>query len=342
VTRLPDIERLVILAPNWLGDLVMAMPAMADVRRAFPQSRLFVAARRGVAGLLPFIPGLDGTIVFEPGGGLTAEMRALASERFDAALLLPNSFRAAWIAWRAKIAQRWGYRGDGRSPLLTEVMSRPAWPYRQVEYYQRLVQGLGLENGPAVPAFDVPGRVTDAARELLASHGHRAGDRLVVLAPGTANSTSKQWIPEYVASLIALLSRDAVRCALVGAQGDAGVGRRILSSAPEPVRARVIDLIGKTTVEELVGVLTIADVVVGNDSGAMHLAAGLGTRVVATFGPTNELHSPPLAHPHRPAIVVTNEVWCRPCMLMKECPIDHSCMTGIAPERVHDAVRSLL
>lgn len=342
MNRLRDVDRLVILAPNWLGDLVMAMPAIADVRRAIPGSQVFVAARASVAGLLPFVPGLNGTVVFESGSSFGAQIRALRAQRFDAALLLPNSFRAAWIVSRARIARRWGYRGEGRTPLLTTAVRRPMWPYRQVEYYQRLTQALGFAPGSDVPDLAVPSTVFDAARELLTSRGHDRRDRVVVLAPGTAQSTSKQWIPEYVSALIALLSRDGVRCVLAGTRGDAEVGRRILSSVPEPARSRVIDLIGETTIEQLVGLLKIADVVVGNDSGATHLAAALGTRVVATFGPTNEQHSSPLAHPEAPAIVVTNPVWCRPCMLMKDCPIDHSCMTGITPDRVHIAVRHLL
>lgn len=337
-----DVERLVVVAPNWLGDLVMAMPAIADVRRAMPRAQMCVAARASVAGLLPFVPGVNETVVFDAGRRAAAHARALGAGRFDAALLLPNSFRSAWIAWRARIAERWGYRGDGRTLLLTAAIRRPAWPYRQVEYYQRLTQAVGFASGSDIPQFLVPGSVTDSARELLRSRGHDDRDRVVVLAPGTAQSTSKQWLPEYVSALIALLSRDSVRCVLAGARSDADVGRRIRESIPEPARSRTIDLIGETTIEQLVGVLKIADVVVGNDSGATHLAAGLGTRVVATFGPTSERHTWPLAHPEAPSVVLTHQVWCRPCMLMKECPIDHSCMTGITPERVRLAVRESL
>jgi heptosyltransferase-2 len=262
----------------------------------------------------------------------------LAEKGFDAALLLPNSFHSAWVAWRARIGARWGYRGDGRAPLLTTAVRRPVWPYRQVEYYQHLTRTLGFASDSSAPEFVVPASVTDSARELLEARGHRSGDRLVVMAPGTAQSTSKQWIPEYVSALVAQLSQEGVRCVLAGAAGDMDVARRILSAIPEPARSRTIDVVGQTTLEQLVGLLKIADVVVGNDSGATHLAAGLGTRVVATFGPTNEAHSAPLGHPDAPAVVLTHQVWCRPCMLMKECPIDHSCMTGLTPDRVHRAV----
>jgi heptosyltransferase-2 len=240
------------------------------------------------------------------------------------------------------VASRWGNRGDGRTLLLTTAVRRPAWPYRQVEYYQRLTASLGFAAGSDLPQFAVPSDVVDGARALLASRGHTDRDRVVVLAPGTAQGTSKQWIPEHVSAVIARLSREGVRCVLAGARGDAAVGARILAAIPEPARSRTIDLIGQTTIAQLTGVLTIANVVVGNDSGATHLAAGLGTRVVATFGPTNEAHSAPPGHPDAPAVVLTHQVWCRPCMLMKACPIDHGCMAGITPERVHAAVRESL
>src|SRR5262249_46521322 len=159
----------------------------------------------------------------------------------DAAVLFPNSFRAAWLAWRARIGERWGYRGDGRSLLLTRAIRRPEWPYRQVEYYQRLTSAVGAPPGSDIPQFDVPPVIVDAARERLTALGQRPAERVVVLAPGTANSTSKQWILDHVASLVVMLSHDGVRCVLVGSGSDAAAGRTILATLPEPVRSSVID-----------------------------------------------------------------------------------------------------
>jgi heptosyltransferase-2 len=329
------------LAPNWLGDLVMALPTIADARRTWPTATVSVAARASVAGLLPFIPDIDGTVSFEPGASLAAQARVLAEGRFETAVLLPNSFRVAWLVWRAGIRDRWGYRADGRSWLLTRAIPRPAPPFRQVDYYQHLGHALGMETGPALPRLAVPPAVPASAKTVLHEHGYDGQKRLVVIAPGAAYGTAKQWIPAHVATLVAQLAREDVTPVLIGSKADAGTAALIAASLPPDAKARAINLVGLTSLEMLVGVLQNADVVVGNDSGAMHLAAGLGTRVVAAYGPTNEHHSPPLAHPDHPAVVLTHPVWCRPCMLA-ECPIDHACMTGIGPERVHAAVVALL
>ena len=158
---------------------------------------------------------------------------------------------------------------------------------------------------------------------------------LVVLAPGAAYGKAKQWIPAHVATLIAKLDRQhSATCVLVGSAADRATGAEIHRAIAS---SRLIDLIGDTTLDQLAGVLAVCDVCVCNDSGAMHLAAAVGARVVATFGPTNEHATRPLARPERRAEVLVHDVWCRPCML-RECPIDHRCMTGLTPERVFDAI----
>jgi heptosyltransferase II len=170
---------------------------------------------------------------------------------------------------------------------------------------------------------------------LLTRRGHQPGSMLVVLAPGAAYGKAKQWIPSHVARLIARLEGEqSATCVLVGSAGDAGTAaeiRRTLASD------RLIDLTGQTSLDQFAGVLAVSDVCVSNDSGAMHLAAAVGTRVVATFGPTNEEATRPLPRPGQLADVLVHDVWCRPCML-RECPIDHRCMTGLAPARVFDAI----
>jgi heptosyltransferase-2 len=202
---------------------------------------------------------------------------------------------------------------------------------------------LGLPAQPSAPAIDVANETRGAARALLAEHGHPAGAFLVVLAPGAAYGKAKQWTPAHVATLMArLITERSATCVLVGSSADAATGaeikRALASHQPNaaPIRAP-IDLIGRTTLDQLTGVLACADVCVCNDSGAMHLAAAVGVQVVATFGPTNENATGPLPRHGRRADVLTHPVWCRPCML-RECPIDHRCMRGLMPDRVFDAV----
>ena len=338
--------KIVVLAPNWLGDAVLALPAIADVRRAHPSASITVAARRSVADLFTLVREVDGVATLQSDArwwrrsAFRADVEALRP--FDAALLLPNSFGSAWMARAAGIRERWGYAADGRARLLTRAVRRPAGPRHQAEYYQQLTTELGFARGPCVPEVGVPAEAAAAARELLRQQGHSSAAGLVVLAPGAAYGRAKQWIPAHVAALIARLSSaDAMTCAIVGSRADAPTAEAIRRALPPVPAGRVIDLVGQTTIATLAGVLSVADACVCNDSGAMHLAAAAGTSIVATFGPTNERATGPLARSGRRAEVLTHDVWCRPCML-RECPIDHRCMRGITPDRVAGAVMSVL
>ncbi len=320
-------SRLLVVAPNWLGDAIMALPAIADVRRAFPAAEVAIAARRSVAPLFAMAPGVDETIP-----GVTRRARA------DVALLLPNSFRSAWSVLRAGVPERWGYRTDWRGRLLTRAVDRPARVH-QVEYYQHLVRALGVPTGDATPRLEVPQASRDAAAALLRLDGWTAGTPLVGLAPGAAYGGAKRWPPEYFAEVARALANDGARTVVVGTAADAGtVGEMMaaLGSGDEP-----INLVGRTSLETLAGVLAACRTVVSNDSGAMHLAAAIGVPVVAIFGPTDEAvtspGSPSALSPPRLALL-THPVWCRPCLL-RECPIDHRCMREMAPSRVLRAVR---
>src|SRR5262249_54742130 len=150
VTHLP---RLVIVAPNWLGDAVMALPAIADVRRAWPDARIGVAARPSIAPLFTIVSGVDAVITLGTRAGRGTTTPALSGEEWDGALLLPNSFHAAFSAWRTGIRDRWGYRADGRSPFLTRAVRRPSHVHQTV-FYQYLVRQLGFSNGPAQPKLE--------------------------------------------------------------------------------------------------------------------------------------------------------------------------------------------
>ena len=331
-------SQVLVLAPNWLGDAVLALPAIADVRRAFPEASLAVAARRSIAGVFRLVSGVDDIISLQADArwwrraAFRADVDALRP--YGLAILLPNSFQSAWMVQQAGIAERWGYRTDVRSRLLTRAVPRVKGGH-QAEYYQRLTSALGIPAGPSAPAIDVSPQMRDAAQALLAERGHQSGSMLVVLAPGAAYGKAKQWLPAHVATLIARLEREqSATCVLVGSAADAATGAEIHRALASQ---RLIDLIGQTSLEQVAGVLAISDVCVCNDSGAMHLAAAVGTRVVATFGPTNEHATRPLPRSGRRAEVLVHPVWCRPCML-RECPIDHRCMTGLSPDRVFDAI----
>jgi heptosyltransferase-2 len=326
-------RRLAIFAPNWLGDAVMALPALADVVRALPDAAIDLAARQAIAPLASMVPGLAGTVVL---GTRQESIRRLADGHYDAALLLTNSFNTAWIAWRAGIGERWGYANELRSMLLTRAVAPPTRVH-QGEFYQRLTTALGFDPGPLRPAMTMPAPLRSAGAARLSAAGWNGAMPLVALAPGAAFGGAKRWPAARFAGTIDALADDGIQCVLIGAPADAAAGAEVLASTRTLLRP--LNLIAGTDLPTLAGVLVHCRALVTNDSGAMHFAAALGLNVTAIFGPTNQRETSPLGS-GRMAVVHT-DVWCRPCML-RECPLTHRCMTGIDVERVVQEIRSVL
>jgi heptosyltransferase-2 len=393
---LNQVHRLIVFAPNWLGDAVMAVPCVNAIRRHYPSAALAVAARSHLVPLFEMVNGVDEVVCLERagrlGGWLSAlrDARRLRAARFDVAILLPNSFRAAWIARRARITERWGYAADGRTQMLTRAVPGLRGGH-QVEYYRRLLEGLGIMGSGAMTELkwlptplEVPGDAREWARGMLASKGWKAGELLVGMAPGAAYGSAKQWPPERFAQLAIELvigpgvilaqkslpeSFFGVRTVLVGSTGDRATCDAIAGIVAAHFASMgcdrgVINLSGATDLRQLAGIMAECRSFVSNDSGAMHLAAAVGVPVVAIFGPTNEKETGPLplwpgtrdqgpgtrdqgprTGDHGPGMrdqgsgvraehaIVATDVWCRPCML-RECPLDHACMTGINVARV--------
>ncbi len=353
---MPDGAVTLVLAPNWLGDAVMALPAIADLKGHAPHVRLVVAARPSVSAIFDLAPTVSETISLAWRGrvlsrsGLQADIDRLRQVGAGSAVLLPNSFASAWLAKQAGVPERIGYATDWRSPLLSRAVRRPRASMHQGAYYQHLVGAMGVPAGPLEPRLDVPAADVAAATALLRLKGWSGSTRLLVLAPGAAYGTAKRWLPRHFATLVTALATSAdrasatgagVTCVLVGGAADAETTALVRGLVPDRVRTHVLDLAGATSLRTLAGVLRLASACVSNDSGAMHLAAAVGAPVVALFGATNEHETSPLGWQGRPAHVITHPVWCRPCML-RECPIDHRCMKGLEPATVLNAVEQAL
>jgi heptosyltransferase-2 len=341
------VKRLAIVAPGWLGDAVMALPAIADVRRAWPDASIAIAARPAVAPLFTLTSEIDEVLTLADDGPAALSGR-------DAALLLPNSFHAAFIAKRAGIPERWGYATDWRRLLLTRAVPPVRVALHQIDYYQQLVHALGFANGANAPRVDLSLAVRERGAAVLREAGWDGRVSLLALAPGAAFGSAKRWPPSAFGELAAALAEDGVGTVMVGAAADRTTAVDVARAAGD--RARIIDLTGRTDVPGLAGVLASCRALVANDSGALHLAAALGVHVTAVFGPTDErLTAPrprsdqgprpdqePSSRPQGPGVsVLTNAVWCRPCML-RECPLDHDCMNGIPMSRVLGETRRML
>ena len=325
-----DLARLIIRAPNPLGDAIMSLPAMAAVRAALGNRTLIVAAAPSVAPLFEEMTAAapDQVITLDKG----REPAQLREAGADAIVLFTNSFRTAWVSRQARIPRRLGYRAHGRSLLLTQAIKKPRQRVHQSEYYLHLARELGWGGGQAgSPSIRISPTTRDRVDTFLKTLGVDRSAPLVGFAPGAAYGHAKRWPPDRVAQVIVRLGARGVTCVMVGAGGDRDAGREIESVLP--AGSRVVNLIGRTDLRLLTGLLASCHAFVSNDSGAMHLAAAVGVPVAAIFGPTDERVTAPLGDHD----VIIHQVFCRPCML-RDCPIDHRCMRRVSVDTVFDAV----
>jgi len=315
------VERLLVRAPNWVGDVVLSLPALRDLRAALPGARLEVLARPWVADLYRAVAGVDAV---RESRGVVADAETLRGQ-FDAAVLLPNSFATAFTAWRAGIPERWGYATDGRGLLLTRRarVSHAVRGRSQVYYYRAMLQGVGIPTGgPPDASLGCPEDWNRRGAALLGDGGPWIG-----VNPGAFYGSAKRWRPERYAAVADILARrTGARVALVGGPQERPLAEAIAEGMQAPVRV----LSGQTSLGELVGVLSHLRLLLTNDSGPMHVAAALGIPVVAVFGSTDWTETAPFGTAAR---LVREETSCAPCLL-RECPIDHRCMTRVGVDRV--------
>jgi heptosyltransferase-2 len=322
-------SRIVVRAPNWVGDVVLSLPALRDLRRLHPAARLEVLARPWVGQLYEAVGEVDA--VLESRG--FAEDAAGLRGRFDLGVLLPNSFGSALTLWRASIPERWGYATDARGLLLTRSCRVPGRVrgQSQVYYYRAMLEGLGLAiEGPPDASLVCPPEWAGSGATLLGDDGPWIG-----VNAGAFYGTAKRWAPERFAAAAALVARRlGARVAIVGGSSERALGERVAAQLGGSARV----LCGETTLADLVGVLKQLRLLLTNDSGPMHLAAALGTPLVAVFGSTDWTETAPVSEQAR---VVREETECAPCRL-RECPIDHRCMARVSVDRVTAAALELV
>jgi heptosyltransferase II len=335
------LSKVLVRATNWLGDAVISLPAIREVRRIFPDAHLAVAARPAVAGLYARESSIDRVIVYTAKslGEKRQFARALRRERFDAAILLQNAFDAALMAWMAAIPVRIGYNRDGRGLLLTHRIPVPEpgdIPRHERFYYLELLRRAALlERFPECDAIRLDGieRAREAGAAHLAALG--IGGAPIGISPGAAYGNAKRWLPERFAETALALQPAAV--AVFGSPRE----RELCEAVAAPLRSAGIEvrnLAGETTLEEFIDLAARCRVYLTNDSGAMHVASALGVPTVAVFGATDDTTTGPTG---RLARVVREHAECSPCLL-RECPIDHRCMTRVGAGRVRAAALEVM
>lgn len=341
-------RNILVRATNWVGDAVMSVPALQALRAQFPEARISILARPWVASLYGREPFCDELIPYDAPRGWSglSEKWALAAElrrrNFDCAILLQNAFEAAALVRAARIPVRVGYRRDIRRWLLTHSVPIPKpgdTPRHQRFYYLELLKRAGLIEAYGL---DEPIRlsVADAAAREGRKRFHEAGwaGPVIGVSPGAAYGGAKRWLPERFAEAAAQLAKE--RCAgiaIFGSREEAFIGETV-RAAVETAGLPCFNFAGKTNLQEFIDMAAACDVFLTNDSGPMHIASALGVPTVAIFGATDEIATGPTGSHSK---VVRVAVECSPCLL-RECPIDHRCMSGVHATHVVDAARELV
>jgi heptosyltransferase-2 len=335
--------RILVVAPNWIGDALMAQPLLARLREKRPGARIEVLAPPWVVPLFAYMPEVDEAIAAPFAHGALALGarwrlgRSLRARRYDQAIVLPNSWKSALVPLFADIRLRSGYVGESRYGLLNLLYraprsSRPSRPMR--EHYAQLAEAPGASLPVALAA---PRLQVDAAVAAATAHafGFAAPPvRNIVLCPGAEYGPAKRWPAERFGALAAALAAQGARVFLLGSANDAEVCERVVAASGAAAQS----LAGRTRLAQAIELIAAADAVVTNDSGLMHVAAALERPQVALFGSSSPEHTPP----HSPrARVVWLRPACSPCFA-RVCPLGHfRCMRELTPERVQAEVAQL-
>ena len=338
--------KILVRAPNWVGDAVMAIPAHEAIRRTHASAEIAILARPAVADLYREQPFANKIVEYDNAGRhkgwwgrekLVAELRR---DKFDLAILLQNAFEAAWLAWRAGIPERVGYVRDGRGMLLTKPIRVPGEneiPRHESHYYLELIRRAGWIDSRGEIAsirLQVPSAACEAAQASLSQAGARNDIWRCAIAPGASYGAAKCWPPERFAALAdRLISECGADVILFGTPSEKEMAARIRSA----MKCNPISLVGQTSMRELAALFSACSIFIGNDSGAMHVAAAAGLPVIGIFGPTDPKGTAPLT----PQFTLIQEpVSCSPCFL-RTCPVDHRCMTRIDVDTVFSAAQQI-
>ena len=335
-------------ATNWVGDAVMCLPALQALRVSFPGSHIAVMARPWVADIYRGEAFCDEVIEYDAPRGWKGFVRKLATAktlrlgRFDCAILLQNAFEAALLAWWARVPVRIGYDRDGRGALLTNRIPVPKpgeIPAHQRFYYLELLKRAGLIQSYS-PESPVAFTSTDAARRRGAERFDEYGieGRVIGISPGAAFGSAKRWLPErFAQAAVQVAKAESATVVIFGTAEEAALGERVAAMVME-CGIRALNLAGKTKLRDFIDMAAACDLFLTNDSGTMHIASAMGVPTVAVFGPTDENATGPAGDRYR---ILRHPVECAPCHL-RECPIDHRCMTRVTAEEAAHAAEQLL
>jgi heptosyltransferase II len=346
-----NVKKILVRGTNWLGDAVMTIPAMLRLRESFPNAQITLLAPPRAAEIFTGFPQVDEIVPYrrkEEGKKAFVEtMQRLRRERFDLAILFQNAFEAALLSFLGNAKLRIGFDTQGRGFLLTHKLKTPLPNRHQTNDYLDLVieaERICFQDRPqtrenplnpsdpwSIPAMTAQPSQLSSATELLHQFGIQNGNnKLIVLNAGATNSRAKCWPENYFAELAdRMVDEQNAKIILIGAGAERENAERVIAQMKHPSKA--LNLAGKSTIPELIGILAKADLVITNDTGPAHVAAALSVPTLTIFGPTNEFETAPLGK--NSALIRAAGIECERCM-HRECPIDHRCMTRITAAEV--------
>jgi lipopolysaccharide heptosyltransferase II len=343
-----EFQRILVRATNWVGDAVMSLPALHALRTRYPKAHISILARSWVADLYAREPFCDELIPYDiPKGwsGVPGKLnvaRDLRRHAFDCALLFQNAFEAAAVAWLARIPVRIGYDRDARGLLLTHRIRVPSageTPPHQRFYYLELMKRAGIIGEYPLDAQATLTGSADAAKQgRVAFQKHGFGSRVIGVSPGAAFGSAKRWLPERFAEAAVQIARvRGANVAIFGSKEEAALGENVAAQ----IRSQNIgatSFAGGTTLRDFIDMAAACELFLTNDSGGMHIASALGVPTAVVFGPTDETATGPAGSRNA---VIRHPVECSPCHL-RECPIDHRCMTRVSAEFMAESALELL
>lgn len=329
-------NKILIVGPAWVGDMVMAQCLFKLLKARRPDCVIDVLAPSWSLPLLARMPEVSDAIVMPLKHGelkLRERFRLgknLREKKYQQAILLPNSFKSALIPFFARIPLRTGWRREMRSLLLNDARQLDEKKYPlMIERFM----ALGLSAHESLPqVYPLPKLHISSATQKAALEKHQLirGNHLLALCPGAEFGPAKRWPAEHYAEVANAKLNEGWDVWLFGSAKDAAVTETIM----QLTNHRCIDLAGKTQLEEAVDLLALADVIVSNDSGLMHIAAALHKPLIAIYGPTSAAYTPPL---HTSARILSQQFSCQPCF-QRECPLQHHrCMRELHPKEVLNA-----
>ena len=335
-----QIQSILVRAVNWLGDAILTLPAIRQLKGFFPQASLSVLALDRVAPVFLQQPEVAEIIRYlpkPPASSLKDWLQSiyrLRQRRFDLAVIFPNSLESALVAMLLGVPNRVGYNTEGRSCLLTQVVHGPdkMAGLHQVYRHEGILQAFGPVSGDGFPELALTATELEAASQLLLANGWRPPQKIIGLSPGAAYGPAKQWFPDRFAAVAHRLQEEfGALVVLLGSGGDQEAAREITDAMQSPP----VNLTGWTDLRTAFAIIHQLNLLITNDSGLMHAAAAMWTPLVALFGSTDPFTTGPFTPL---ASVLHHPVPCGPC-LQRQCPENHQCMDLISVDEVMEQAR---